>query len=1266
MADERKIIYLEINATKAVDGSSAATRALEKIERQTASMGSGLERIEASLGRVGGYLKTQLALYVAEAGARLLEMGKQAFEAAAGMGELAEKVGLTARQLQGLQFIGVQNGASLDDITTAAAKFSVKMGEAAEGSKDTIEALKRLGVQNLDLQGHLRPTADQMTEVARAILAIEDPARRSANMVAFFGKSGTTMTASLQEISKGLGAAATDAQHFGAMIGDDAIQRLDQFGDSLERGKLRARAFLAEGLAAILDWMDRNKEALLGFGNTLTFGLVGVLANIDNYKKSFDKLGTFLGDALDSMRSDIDGFVVGLADGIAKIPRLIGNMAVGAMNATVEAIEAGINRAIFALNQFGANNPAAWSRLGLGTSDISPVNMGRITPFGPAPSVNANGSLTRDYAGERAQARTLARQAAGESAETAARRGAADMPANLLTGLNSKGGGLSPVTGEGQSEAEHIQKLKDTLTAAADAQDQMSAAARRGDVAFQEQQAHAEALQKAIEVYAGKLDAANPKVASLAAEIENLILRTKEGAAAQAFVVATTELEKQNTLLDAQLQLMNEAPEVQARELALIKSKQDAQKAGNQLTAEDVENRRAAIEQNERLKIQAEQMKQANELWTEPLKQAFRNIQTAGADAWEHILETGQITFQSLGEVFTKTLRRMAAEFLALATIRPVMQLAVEAIGPGGIGLIGGNTASQLGFPVGPGGGGLGSMMSGGGIGNLFSSGGATGGGWLARQFGGIGSFLNSPLYSMGGNPLASGAFGPTAPGLFNGSVSIGGALGGLGSIGMGAYGLLSGKGGAANTIGSIGQIAGGAMMMIPGLQPFGAGLSILSSIIPGLFGSGLQIPKQPPLAYGMGNFYATGGTSYMNGSGALNGGTGLDGGPLGSAVMGYLRSAGLSPVAGKLIGGELASGVDHQLNGNQWSDRPYTQIGLVHPGGGLERLTYNDSSRNAQQAGEMLVAQVVRANVLRGGVSGAGAGLTAGLDKLNPTTQADLENVIAMGTAYDRLGKAQNTVKDAIDKLGGSFEELRDFATKAGLSLDPINAELEKQTRRTAQDFIDNMLDPLAVQLRALDDERASALESAQYIKDNVSGVFVDMAKVAEFYTNKEAALRDQFYQGGVSNLENLIKRLTYGDLANASPDTSLAGTRSAYTDTLARARAGDSTAISNLAGLAETYTTTARNYYGSATSYVAVQEQVRRDLQDAVAVATGGAASGPGAALQINQAVQAQIANTDRQAEIIDQLGQQVSDLKNMVSNLTRQLQSNTTNRR
>ena len=220
------------------------------------------------------------------------------------------------------------------------------------------------------------------------------------------------------------------------------------------------------------------------------------------------------------------------------------------------------------------------------------------------------------------------------------------------------------------------------------------------------------------------------------------------------------------------------------------------------------------------------------------------------------------------------------------------------------------------------------------------------------------------------------------------------------------------------------------------------------------------------------------------------------------------------------------------------------------------------------------------------------------------------------------------------------------------------ILAEQGKQTKRAAQDFIDAMLDPMAVQRRALDDQARDSIASAEYIRDNVKDVYVDMAKVAEYWTKKKADLEAQYYQGSVDNLQALIKRLTYGDLANASPDLSLSGTRASYAATLAQAQTGDATALTNLAGSAETYATQARSYFASSPEYNAIVDQLRRDLEDRVGAITGGTSSS-GTAANSNESTNAVLQSNAELRSMVATLVSELSSLKDQLAAATAQLQ-------
>ena len=1234
MADDgsTKVIRIVVDSSRAVDGSSAATRALAELERQTATMASGFTKMEERLNAVASLVKTQLVLALAQLAERVLAFGRESLKAAGDLEELAEQLGITTKGLQALQFAGVQNGLGMEALEKGVAKFSQKIGEAAGGSKQMIDALNELGVKILDSHGNLRSTETIMTEVAQAILKIEDPAKRTAAQVDFFSKSGARFAPVLREIADGFNQMGEKATKAGAVISDDAIRKLDALNDSAARSSLKIRALFAETAAPIataaLDAVNRVLEAIaknlswlmdMAKGYARQEGASGVREfQLDPMTKKYDAaLGSYEFETrrLSSMQES----------------QQRNPTARGAQN-----IEEQRAKARAAYDKLATIGVARYNAAGdyinrlVGSPDAPPALTDKETGFVPKPEPGVSNPTDK-------------------------------------------------ATGEGI--AERMAKLRrDTARDLASAGATADASAN-GARAVADLEMHYKALKAAQEVYGKTAEENAGQVNKLTDEIEKQIKATERLKQLGTFNLETEGLEKANQILEAENRLINASTEERSKEIALIKLKQEVEAKG--LDESDpkeraaIERRRAAIEQNETLKSQGEQLRKVNELWTEPLKRALQDIQSTAAGAFETMLEKGEFSAQALGDVFKKTVRRMIAEFLALATVRPVMSVVVQ--GLNNIGLVSNGMAQQLGFPVAntagsagglgsPGGFSLPQMPGGGSLSSLSGSGFlGSFGDWLntpfiGQSYGGAGSYASIDAL------LSSGAPGLTPLG----------AIGGIASMGLGAYSLFSGNGSTGSVIGGVSGILGGGLGMaaalIPGmaaLGPIGMGIGLVGGLLGGLFGGGApQIPPQPSLNLGIGSFLPNGKGGFGASGYGLNGGGSLaeQAGGLGTAVSTLFRQAGLKGVPGQMVGGRIWSGVDHPWNGGGWGNRPYTQAALVNPGaddGGGEYITYNDSSRTLEQVSKMLIAAVFKANVFRGGVTGASNSLRAGLSGYDPQSGEEVQKVISLSQAYDKLGKAVNPVKDAIDKLSSSFDELRDFADKASLSMQPIDDELKKQTKRTAQDFIDTMLDPLAVQLRALDDERKTALESAQYIKDNITDVYVDMDRIAVYYTNKEAALRDQFYQGGVSNLQALIKRLTYGDLANASPDLSMAGTRATYTGLLAQAQSGNANAIAGLSSAAEAYATSARSYFASSPEYDAIVKAIRQNLEQIVAAQTGGAVGADGSPVSANATSQAVLAANEQLREMVTQLANDNRDLKDQMSTLIAQLRSQNTNR-
>ena len=1080
MAEDKRIIYLEINASKAVEGSSAATRALEKMERSTASMDTALTRMEAGLGRVGGYMKAHLALVAAEIGARLVQMGKDAFNAAAGLEELAEQSGVTARGLQALQYSAVQNGLKLEQLETGLGKFSQKMGEAADGSKEMIESLDRIGVKILDSGGKLRANEAIMVDVARAIVGMEDPAMRAATAVDFFGKAGTRMLPMLNDMAQGMDSAAAKAERMGAVISDSTIKRLEALGDRLEVSKRALQAYFAETLADAVEWLDGLDQKMQGWANS-----------INKWGKG---LGTSLGEWLTPL---VDGFNVAgvrasamFIESFRALPEQMGRLFTDAMNGAIKAVEWGINSITRGLEE-----KAPW--LGIKGGSIT---LGRLEGGGASVG-DYTGQITA--AGDAAAASMLARQAAARAAaqqqalinrqagmsddEDAARRGKL---APVNPGRSNPG-----VKGAGQSEADAIAKATRDATRDAAAQDAYAAASERGSRAVADLETHFKALKAAQDAYGKTADANTAGVAALTANLEKLMTAAERAKNLKDFNLETEKLEQSNELLAAENRLIDANVYDRAREIAQIKLKQELQAKG--ITADTEEGRRAisrrseATSTNEQLKAQAEEIKKTNELWQEPLKTALSSIQTTAADAFEGMLNSGKINFQSLGDVFKKTVTRMIAEFMALQFVRPVMSVVVQAMS--GAGILSGSTASSLGF--GGGSGGSSSAFGGGGGFSMPSFGGGGGltgslGSWEAPSwlgggtpFSGVSNFFGQTLY--GGSNAAVGAMSmadPMAQGAMQASslsgagVSLGSALGAAAGIGMGAYSLFTAKN-TAQTLGGIGQMIGGGMMLIPGMQIPGMIVSVLASVLPGLLGG--EEYKWDPLAGANTRFDPAAG-GYTQSSTDQLGGKSIGGqfSSVKTAIDAIFKQTGGTLDPSKAFGGAVWN---NQREGT-------TSTYIISPVVGSNQLS--EAGGDPTKAIEAMIAKIFyNTATTEGALTGVSPTLTKALAGHEPTTLKEVDAVLSLVAAYDKLGETVSPMKKVMDDVTESFRELTEGAEKYGLSLEPIKEQERKAKRAVYDEFTKGPeADPVKAATKSYNDAFKSIGETLK--------VFVDEAE--------------------------------------------------------------------------------------------------------------------------------------------------------------------------
>ena len=172
------------------------------------------------------------------------------------------------------------------------------------------------------------------------------------------------------------------------------------------------------------------------------------------------------------------------------------------------------------------------------------------------------------------------------------------------------------------------------------------------------------------------------------------------------------------------------------------------------------------------------------------------------------------------------------------------------------------------------------------------------------------------------------------------------------------------------------------------------------------------------------------------------------------------------------------------------------------------------------------------------------------------------------------------------------------------------------------------------------------------------ISGGFVDTLKLQELYTKRRLQLEQDYYAQSLGSLEDVIKRLTYGDLAGVSEAATLSGTRGAYQATLAQARAGDQMALQNLGGAAQDYVTAGRSYYSETADFFQIRQEVLAALREIDAAQRSGSTTTTTTPTPSNTDIALQ-ANTTATQQAMDTLVRENAELKASIERLIELMQ-------
>lgn len=261
---------------------------------------------------------------IAAAGGVVLAPLLAATKAFAGMGDeihkMSARTGVSVTALSELAFAAEQSGAGIGDVEKAFKGMSTALYDAGQGSKESNDALSKLGLSVEQLQG-LDPE-QQFMMIADALSGVEDMSLRGALAQKLFGRAGRQMLPMLAEGAAGIEKMRHEAAELGRSMSTEDANAAAEYTDAMNRVssvfkgiKQQVGAALAPALAEVATTfagMAKNVVTFLKENRSTIKIVAGVAAAVVGLGGAITALGfTFIGigAALSAMASVL-GFVL--------------------------------------------------------------------------------------------------------------------------------------------------------------------------------------------------------------------------------------------------------------------------------------------------------------------------------------------------------------------------------------------------------------------------------------------------------------------------------------------------------------------------------------------------------------------------------------------------------------------------------------------------------------------------------------------------------------------------------------------------------------------------------------------------------------------------------------------------------------------------------------------------------------------------------------------------------------------------------------------
>lgn len=228
--------------------------------KDTQNLGSALKSNLAKSAKIAGAAVAAAATAAAAAGAK---MAQETMQQADTVDKMSQKIGISRKAYQELDFITSQCGASIGNMKMGMKTLTGQMQSAAQGSQSSIDAFDALGVSIYDSSGKLRSQEDMMWDAFSALQGMTNQTEKAAIANQIFGRAGSELMPMLNGSAGSIEKMREKAEELGLVMSDDTVDAGVKLTDTMDQIKRALSAVAMRIGAKLLPYAQKAGDYLL-------------------------------------------------------------------------------------------------------------------------------------------------------------------------------------------------------------------------------------------------------------------------------------------------------------------------------------------------------------------------------------------------------------------------------------------------------------------------------------------------------------------------------------------------------------------------------------------------------------------------------------------------------------------------------------------------------------------------------------------------------------------------------------------------------------------------------------------------------------------------------------------------------------------------------------------------------------------------------------------------------------------------------------------